>query len=75
MEDSNSTSERPSLKDISITHYKYAVREVQERLKICLAIGQFVDDISDIEQNIGKNLCKVNTEITEVDLILVYVFT
>lgn len=46
--------------NLATSHFNYAVKEIKERLKICNALGQFVDDIADIESAIGKAISKVN---------------
>lgn len=52
-------SDIPSLKDVPISHFNYAVNEVQGRLKVLSSVSSFVDDISEVENNVSKALSKV----------------
>lgn len=49
-----------SLKDISMVNFKVVVLEITDRLKICSSLGQFMEDVADLENNLGKNLTKVS---------------
>jgi hypothetical protein len=49
--------------NVAIYHFNYAVKEVKERLKVCNALGLFIDDIADIENAIGKALSKVSNSL------------
>ena len=44
---------------MSFTHFNFAAKEVQDRLKVCHSICNYIEDFAEIENNIGKSLMKV----------------
>ena len=49
------------LRSFQIENLNIIVREIKERIKICDAISDCIEDFSEIETIYGKNLIKINT--------------
>ncbi len=51
------------MKDVPVINFKIALAEINERLRVCLALSQFVEEASDLENTFGKALVKVSAHL------------